>query len=357
MNNDRDITYRIDWIDVCKGIAIIFIYLGHWTTPNGRVEGFAYSFHLQLFFIISGFFAIKHREKSKKVFIFNQIEKLFIPFVFWAIINIIYFDMQEKKTIIQLITNFTTLFTDYSNVVSPQLWFLPTLFTVSIVYYFLLKVLKKPIYILGISYLLYMVQVCLDTNPIGQVILKPFIVFFGISAVPTYLLWYAIGTTIFPTITKCMKVLEGEKCKKKSMLILLGVFVTLITWLFFAFKVDFFWASMKPGKLSDLMNIKFIYQNYRMIATLIICITIMFISYVLRKSTFLLELGKNTLSLMGLEFMAKNFVTFTIFTVFNLGIPTLNNESTVIFYVVLTILFAKVFIKPLNKHIPYLIGK
>ena len=46
---------RVGWIDVARGLALIFVYLGHWVTP--RMAPFAYAFHLQLFFVLSGFFA------------------------------------------------------------------------------------------------------------------------------------------------------------------------------------------------------------------------------------------------------------------------------------------------------------
>jgi fucose 4-O-acetylase-like acetyltransferase len=48
-------TTRIDWIDTCKGIGILFVILGH--TPGVPTEliRFIYSFHMPLFFIIHGY--------------------------------------------------------------------------------------------------------------------------------------------------------------------------------------------------------------------------------------------------------------------------------------------------------------
>lgn len=43
---------RIVWVDVCKGIGIILVVLGHTGSPFVRL---IYSFHMLLFFIISGF--------------------------------------------------------------------------------------------------------------------------------------------------------------------------------------------------------------------------------------------------------------------------------------------------------------
>lgn len=49
---------RLDYIDAAKAIAIILVIIGHsnWLGAIPRVGGIIYSFHMPLFFIISGFF-------------------------------------------------------------------------------------------------------------------------------------------------------------------------------------------------------------------------------------------------------------------------------------------------------------
>ena len=49
---------RLDYIDAAKAIAIILVIIGHsnWLSAIPRVGGMIYSFHMPLFFIISGFF-------------------------------------------------------------------------------------------------------------------------------------------------------------------------------------------------------------------------------------------------------------------------------------------------------------
>lgn len=43
---------RIHYIDVLKGIGILFVLLGH--INNQEWSGYLYSFHMALFFFISG---------------------------------------------------------------------------------------------------------------------------------------------------------------------------------------------------------------------------------------------------------------------------------------------------------------
>ena len=45
---------RIDWLDIAKGIAILCIIIGHSFGKN-RIGVFIFSFHMPLFFILSGY--------------------------------------------------------------------------------------------------------------------------------------------------------------------------------------------------------------------------------------------------------------------------------------------------------------
>ena len=107
---------RIDWVDVARGLALIFVYLGHWLTA--RVDAFAYAFHLQLFFIISGFFAIRSDMKvtdfARKKFLSSG-----LPMFLWACISFIIarFDAEEfsLSELLDLVTNPSSI--------QPNYWF------------------------------------------------------------------------------------------------------------------------------------------------------------------------------------------------------------------------------------------
>lgn len=45
---------RLDFIDICKGLGILLVILGHIYEPNSRVGIWIYSFHMPLFLIVSG---------------------------------------------------------------------------------------------------------------------------------------------------------------------------------------------------------------------------------------------------------------------------------------------------------------
>ena len=56
-------TKRIDWIDSLRGVAMIAIILGHPSDNPGWLTALCYSFHVPLFFMISG--ALFHPEKCE----------------------------------------------------------------------------------------------------------------------------------------------------------------------------------------------------------------------------------------------------------------------------------------------------
>lgn len=66
---------RIRWIDIAKGVAILSVILGHTFMFGNPVHAFVYSFHIPLFFIVSGYLA-----KPKKVDIKKLSKRLLCPY-------------------------------------------------------------------------------------------------------------------------------------------------------------------------------------------------------------------------------------------------------------------------------------
>lgn len=80
MANQRDIVF-----DIMKGIGILSVLVGHWPGINEAVKTFVYSFHIPLFFLISGYFtqtafSLQGMKKSAR--------RLVIPFLFTQLLII-----------------------------------------------------------------------------------------------------------------------------------------------------------------------------------------------------------------------------------------------------------------------------
>lgn len=78
---------RIDYFDIAKGIGIILMILGHMSLQNEYLKNFIYSFHMPLFFIISGYF---YKKRENKVCIKNILKKLIIPYIITCVAIIVY---------------------------------------------------------------------------------------------------------------------------------------------------------------------------------------------------------------------------------------------------------------------------
>jgi fucose 4-O-acetylase-like acetyltransferase len=93
---------RIEWIDTAKGLGIILVVVGHvlrgLTTaqvmgPGGAarfLDGWIYSFHMPLFFFLSGLFLFQSATKSSlRVFILGKLRLIAYPYVIWSIITVL----------------------------------------------------------------------------------------------------------------------------------------------------------------------------------------------------------------------------------------------------------------------------
>lgn len=68
-------------IDILKGIGIILVVIGH--NSSGVLRNFIYTFHMPLFFIISGFLFSK---KNIKDYLMNSFQRLLIPYFLFLIL-------------------------------------------------------------------------------------------------------------------------------------------------------------------------------------------------------------------------------------------------------------------------------
>ena len=80
------ITNRIQWIDVAKAIGILLIILSH-TLENGLFRQAIFSFHVPLFFFLSGltYHGVKKGVWKKRFF------RLYLPYVIFSLVSIMAF--------------------------------------------------------------------------------------------------------------------------------------------------------------------------------------------------------------------------------------------------------------------------
>lgn len=133
-------TRRIQWIDICKGLAIFLVVLGH-TLRNNVSYIYIYSFHMPLFFFLSGL--VLNREKyTLKSFVVNRFNTLIVPYVFFYLSTYVYWLLVERSFRSFQMEWYKPLFGmiyagQFGDLMAHNgiLWFLPCLFVAEIIFF------------------------------------------------------------------------------------------------------------------------------------------------------------------------------------------------------------------------------
>lgn len=134
ISNINIVCHMFDKPTIAKGLATIFIVLGHIYT-NKIAHTILYSFYLQVFMFVSGYL---YKERNIGEFAKKKFKTVIIPYLFFGILEILYFYIVEarfrdyipiKESILGLVTgNYDWL---GFNV---HLWYLPFFFVVCNMY-------------------------------------------------------------------------------------------------------------------------------------------------------------------------------------------------------------------------------
>ena len=136
---------RLDYLDIAKGIAILLVVIGHvpdaFDAPLYRVA--IYTFHMPLFFIVSGAVTRRHShfEKYNRKNFWEFLKKNFfalvVPYLIWALI----FQQFDIKAFPYIL--YGTRWSLNEAASNTVLWFLPCLFTSRVIVELLLWLSTK----------------------------------------------------------------------------------------------------------------------------------------------------------------------------------------------------------------------
>ena len=135
---------RIQYIDIARGIGILLVVLGHndFALVSPFVYQVIYSFHMPLFFFLSGFFinpSVGFWEFVKRRF--NSLLKPYLFTIFMIYFVSVSFEKMSFQTALFRITK--SLYGSGYYLDWVQLWFLPHLFVVSLYAYIFLNLVNK----------------------------------------------------------------------------------------------------------------------------------------------------------------------------------------------------------------------
>ncbi|WP_419955751.1 acyltransferase family protein [Neobacillus niacini] len=324
---------RITWIDTCKGIGIFLVIIGHTTLVDApRIH--IYSFHMPLFFFLSGF--LFSTKGSFREFSLIKVKTLLVPYIFFAILSFLltthYLGMP-----IEIGSFFYSTIESRRNYIfyNIPLWFLTSLFLIEIIFYYLVKLIKN-------KYAILMVVI-----PVGFLSHWQLGAARGTNILPWsldqslyYLVFFGIG--YFVRILNWL-----ERDLKKSFLLV----VPSILYIWFVLDSTVYERAWQILHLTP--NIQ-IYLSGILWALLAISFTI-YISQFLSFSPVLSYLGRNTLILMCLHLpLAINVFN----THFREGLNLENHPNILaLFITIFSILLLIPVSYIMNNLFPFLLGK
>ena len=274
---------REKWIDCVKGIAIILVIWGHIDFNENFLCVWIYSFHIPIFFIVSGILMNiknKWKEENTKRLIIKRLKQLIYPYITFSIIVLIYYlirmNSQESLEII-----LKTIFLEgYST-----LWFLPAIFMAECLFILMQK--KNVNNIIGMI-VLFIVSV-IGVHIYNNVIEQSSIMLIVLKAI-NILNRVIIGTIFIFLGYKGYEVIKKFETKNKTNLLCL-------------LSVVFFVINVFISQQNGLVDLHYSKLNnpilYYICAILGAWSLILIIKYIVIKCKVLEFFGKNSLIIMA----------------------------------------------------------
>ena len=136
---------RIDYLDMAKGIGILLVIIGHISYVSEPVRQYISSFHMPLFFVISGILLCYKQEENSSLreFAGRKFKGLMMPYYFFSLCVLL---IESARIIWKNANTWENVFRQAFQSLCLQgvsvLWFLPALFMAEMVFLFLRKRFK-----------------------------------------------------------------------------------------------------------------------------------------------------------------------------------------------------------------------
>ena len=188
---------RIDWIDICKFLAITIMCLGHIGVP-ANISDLLHIFHMPVFFLLSGICFKAEKYTDFPMFLKARCKTLLIPHLFWSITMYIVWRMYCKFSMLGRPVSFPSflwmiLTKDASDVQFGGFgviqWFFTSLFFAELLFYSVLTISQKckhkkeMIFLLCLCLALagFFVSKLTSYNPLGIVASFMGVLFYGVG--------------------------------------------------------------------------------------------------------------------------------------------------------------------------------
>ena len=205
-DSQRDVLF-----DLAKGLGMLLVVFAH-VNYSEPIHTIIYSFHMPLFFVISGMLFNSSKYTSFRNFFVKRIKGLLIPYFVFAfsllfLSILLMIVLKQSFSIWELLNSIKSVFLDRTyedlrGVNNVALWFLPCLFVLECLYFWVNRV-KHPLILFGII--------------VGIVSLGWILGRFSWARIPWNLRsamfsigFYAVGNRVFRPLIKKIKVTLGN---------------------------------------------------------------------------------------------------------------------------------------------------
>ncbi len=337
--NNTEIKKREYFVDIAKGIGIILVMFGH-TLIGPAITKYSYIFNLPCFLLLSGYFFNMNKYSGYKSFLKSKAKAILIPYVGLSVFSIVFYmfyynmPMNDWETIRAMVAVF---FTAKRNQIfyNIPLWFLPSLFFIENIFYWIRKINRK--------YLEWILILILG----GYFVMKWDTLYnprwiWTIDSSMFYLIFFSLGYYIKQGLID----IKINKFVEKLLVIAAILINTLVIynahWFDKIFKNTF---VMNNGLIYFISLLVLAFSGIYMVIT---------VSKLIKRQAALEFLGKNSITFFGLHVLCFWILDKTIKP---LKIFENNQIILSILYVWITILTVSLLIPYLKQYFPNIFGK
>lgn len=177
---------RLLWLDVLKGLGIIFVAVGH-IYQNKIVFNWLYSFHMPLFFFAAGWV---YKEKEVVSTIKHRLFTIVVPYLSFGFMTLLYWQIIERKfrsSDMSFAESFVGLLRGQYSLLdfNVHLWFLPAFFSLVVLYNILMRKCGRKITYM-VCGLLSIVYVLIELPELP----------WGLDRICKFVFFYAVGNIL-----------------------------------------------------------------------------------------------------------------------------------------------------------------
>ena len=240
---------RIIYIDILRALAIILVIIGHIPYPglNPDVKKWVYSFHIPLFFFVSGMSMTFTNYKTNNIK--NNLEKrfqhIYLPYLIWAILLSL-----PNITLLSVPKIIYGTHKSIASVSNSSLWFLPVLFLSTILIDLILFILtkKKKTAIIKILPLIFLaISLAIPPQTTIQPILHGHNFPFGLDIVPMASTFIIIGYLFQNYKNTHRKIFSSSLLK--ALVLIISIFLTT----FFSLQNEVNYTLMAENRYGNII--------------------------------------------------------------------------------------------------------